>query len=239
MRVELWGDSLSAQAAPYIRFALQATGKVTAQVHTFGGTALCDWFSDMRTETDPANPSGFHPDIAIIQFSGDAFTPCMKDQQGQPYSGQANVTKYRADSAVAIALLTRANVEVYFASTPISRADAALGYVGNTPLGVMFSTLPARFPAAGRVHFIDAAAAVEWHGRFSFTLPCQAGETCTGRWPDGTKTVVVRQSDGGHFCPVTETVAPDGSRSCPVPMPGARRFAAATAAPILRDFGLN
>ena len=239
MRVELWGDSLSAQAADYIRFALQSSGKVTARVHTFGGTALCDWFPDMRSEIDPANPGGFHPQVAIIQFSGDAFTPCMKDQRGVALSGQALVTKYRTDSALAIALLTSAHLHVYFASTPISRAEAALGYVGNAPLGVMFSTLPARFPASGLVHFINAAAAVEWHGHFSFTLPCQTGETCTGRWPDGTKTVVVRQSDGGHFCPVTETVNADGSRTCPVPMPGARRFATAIAAPILRDFGLN
>ncbi len=240
LRVELWGDSISAQAAPDITFALDATGKAITTTHTFGGTAMCDWFSDMTNEINPANPSGFHPQVAIIQFSGDAFTPCMKDANGVAYSGQALVNKYAADSATAIALFSKAGIPVFFVSTPISRGQAAQGAVGNTPFGFMFATLPARFPAGHLVQFIDAAQAVEWQGHYSDTLPCQAGETCTGTWPDGTKTVVVREADGTHFCPVKEVPVDGGpSTTCPVPMPGAERYARAIATPILQAFSLS
>jgi hypothetical protein len=240
LRVELWGDSISAQAAPDITFALDATGKAITTTHTYPGTAMCDWFSDMSSEINPANPSGFHPQVAIIQFSGDAFTPCMKNASGVAYSGQALVNKYASDSATAIALFSKAGVPVFFVSTPISRGQAAQGAVGNTPFGFMFAKLPARFPAGHLVQFIDAAQAVEWHGHYSDTLPCEAGEACTGTWPDGTKTVVVREADGTHFCPVKEVPLDGGpSTTCPVPMPGAQRYARAIATPILQAFSLT
>ena len=103
----------------------------------------------------------------------------------------------------------------------------------------MFSQLPGRFPAGGLVRFIDGAAAVEWHGRYSLTLPCLPWEACTGHWPDGTRTVVVREADGAHFCPVTEVPAGGGFTRCPVYMGGAARYALAIAGPVLRDFHLN
>jgi hypothetical protein len=241
LRVEVWGDSIAAQASPYISFYLDLSGKVTTRLHTFPGSAMCDWFPDMRNELNPANPAGFHPQAVIIQFSGDAFTPCMKNASGVPYSGQALVNKYASDSAYVISLFTHAHVPVYFVSTPISRGQAAQGYVGNTPFGVMFSQLPARYPAGGLVRFIDGAAAVEWHGHYSDTLPCLPWETCTGHWPDGTKTVVVREADGTHFCPVKEVPIPDGGglTQCPVYMGGAARYAMAIAGPVLKDFHLS
>jgi hypothetical protein len=233
--VELWGDSVSAQAAPYFSFFAGLTGHAVVREHTFGGTALCDWFPDMRSEIDPSNPNGFHPQIAVIQFSGNAFTPCMRDAAGVAYSGQELVNKYAADSATAIAMFTPAKIPVYFVTTPISRSQAAQGYVGNTPLGVMFSKLPTLFRSNRLVRFADAAAAVEWHGHYTDTLPCMKGETCTGHWADGTPTVVVRQADGTHFCPVKEIMV-NGSTSCPAAMPGARRYVEAIIARIAQDF---
>jgi hypothetical protein len=238
LRVELWGDSISGQAAPNIAFVLGESHKVISRLHTFGGSALCDWFQDMRNELNPANPDAFHPQVAVIQFSGDAFTPCMHDANGVAYSGQALVNKYALDSGLVIALFGKAKIPVYFVSTPVSAGQARQGYVGLLPIDAMFSTLPARYPAGHIARYIDGASPLEWHGRYSATLPCLPWETCTGHWPDGTKTVVVRQADGTHFCPVTETVNPDGSKTCPVFMPGAQRFATAIAASIFRDFRL-
>jgi hypothetical protein len=237
VRVEVWGDSIAGQASPYISFYLGLSGKATSRIHTFPGTALCDWFPDMRSEL--TSPAGFHPQAVVIQFNGDAFTPCMKQANGVPYSGQALINKYASDAAYAVGLFTRAHIPVYFVSTPISRAQAAQGYVGNTPLGVMFSQLPGRFPAGGLVRFINGAAAVEWNGHYTATLPCAPWETCTGRWPDGTRTVVVREADGVHFCPVKEVPAGGGFTKCPVYMGGAARYAMAIAGPVLRDFHLN
>lgn len=236
VRVEVWGDSIAGQASPYISFYLGLSGKATSRIHTFPGTALCDWFPDMRSEL--TSPAGYHPQAVVIQFNGDAFTPCMKQANGVPYSGQGLINKYASDAAYVIALFTRAHIPVYFVSTPIGRAQSTQ-YVGNTPLGVMFSQLPGRFPAGGLVRFINGAAAVEWNGHYTDTLPCLPWETCTGHWPDGTRTVVVREADGVHFCPVKEVPAGGGFTKCPVYMGGAARYAMAIAAPVLRDFHLS
>jgi hypothetical protein len=238
LRVEVWGDSLSGQASSYISFYLGLSGKVTTRLHTFPGTAMCDWFNDMRSELNPSNAAGFHPQAVVIQFQGDAFTSCMKTG-GTAYTGQALVDKYASDSAYVINLFTRAHIPVYFVSTPITKAQGAQGIVGNTPLGVMFSQLPGRYPAGDLVRFIDGAAAVEWHGHYTDTLPCAPWETCTGHWPDGTKTVVVREADGVHFCPVKEVPAGGGFTTCPVYMGGAARFAMAIAGPVLHAFHLS
>ena len=70
LRVEVWGDSLSGQASSYISFYLGLSGKVTTRLHTFPGTAMCDWFNDMRSELNPHNAAGFHPQAVVIEFSG-------------------------------------------------------------------------------------------------------------------------------------------------------------------------
>jgi hypothetical protein len=225
---------MAAQVASYFGSDIAASGRAVAREHTFPGSALCDWLSDMRSETDPANPSGFHPDAAVLSFSGTAFTPCMKTPAGIAYSGSGLVDKYARDTAEAIAIFTAARIPVYVASSPLSRSQSEL-YTGLTPIGRMYAQLPSKYRTNPLVHYIDAATPLELHGKFSFTLPCQKGETCTGTWPDGTKTVVVRQADGTLFCPVSETVHPDGSRTCPVFMPGGQRFAMALATPVLRD----
>jgi len=232
LRVELWGDSIAFQAAPYFNYFLAATGKVTSRARVFPATSLCDWLPEIRRELDPANRAGFHPQAVVLEFTGVALFPCMKDAHGVPLEGQALIDKYVADAGIAIDLAIRAHVPIYFVSPPIYREDAAK-YVGTTPLGDMYSTLPARYPGE-RVRYIDAAESVEWHGHYTDTLPCQPFEHCTGRWPDGTKTVVVREADGRHFCPAAEIWW-----DCPVPAPGAMRYAAAITSRVLADFRLG
>jgi hypothetical protein len=232
IRVEFWGDSLGYQAAPYINYFVDATGKAVSRTRVFPGTSLCDDLSDIRHELDPANHAGFHPQAVVLEFSGVALYPCMLDAHGEPLAGQAILDKYVADTATAIATTTRAHVPIYFVSPPIYREDAAK-YVDTTPLGKLYSALPARYPG-GLVRYIDAATAVELHGHYTDTLPCLYFEHCTGRWPDGTKTVVVREADGRHFCPAKEIFF-----DCPVPSPGAMRYAAALTSPVLHDFGIK
>jgi hypothetical protein len=232
LRVEFWGDSIGFQAAPYINYFIDATGKATVRTRVFPATSLCDWLPEIRRELDPANRTAFHPQAVVLEFTGVALYPCMQDAHGVPLAGQAIINKYVADTATAIAIATKAHVPIYFVSPPIYKEDAAK-YVDTTPLGVMYSKLPARYPG-GLVRYIDAAQAVEWHGHYTDTLPCSPWEHCTGRWPDGTKTVVVRENDGRHFCP-----APEVFWDCPVPSPGAWRYAAAITTPVLHDFGIK
>jgi hypothetical protein len=238
LRVELWGDSLSAQAATSFSFYLGITRRAVSQTHVFGGTAMCDWLTDMRNEINPANRSGFHPQVAVVQFSGNSFTSCMQDRHHVPLSGQALISKYAADSVAVIAMFSKAKIPVYFASSPISRPYASQ-YVDDTPLGVMYSKLPAAYPAQGLVRFIDAAQAVEWHGHYTDTLPVAVWEKPTGRWADGTKTVVVRQADGTHFCPVPEPAVKGVVPTCPVYSGGAARFALAMTGRIVGDYHLG
>jgi hypothetical protein len=228
IRVEVWGDSIAYQAAPYINYFIDASGKAHARTHVFPATAICDAISDIRSELDPHNPNGYHPNRIVLVYSGVALYPCMKDANGVPLAGQALIDKYAADARTVIAIAAQVHVPVYFASTPIFKQDAAR-YVNDTPLGVMYSTLPAAFPG-GMVRFIDAALSVEWHGHYTDTLPCLPFEHCTGRWPDGVPDVVVRESDGKHFCPV-----PEFFFNCPVPMPGAMRYGAAITSRVLAD----
>ena len=240
LRVELWGDSMGMQSAPAFSFLLGLSGNAVTANHTFPGTAICDWLSDIRSEVDPSNPNGFHPQAAVFVFSGVSYTPCMRGPNATTLTGQQLLAKYRTDAAQAIAIFTKAHVPVYFASVPISRQEAAFGAVGNTPLGKLYSTFPARFPG-GIARFVDAAQAVESDGHYTDTLPCLKGETCTGRAPDGTPTVVVREADGKHFCPVAEVPTGDsfGFSACPVVMPGAMRFMGAITSRILQDFYLE
>jgi hypothetical protein len=223
LRVEVWGDSFAAQAVPYIDFYMDLSRKTKVDVHAYGATAMCDWFTDMWNETNPANPFGFHPQVVILQFFGDAFTKCMQ-QNGVSLSGQALVNKYSADSRYAIGIFTKRGIPVYFMSTPLSIYQSKV-YTGLSPLGQMFKQLPTRFPARNLVRYIDGATPLELNGKFTFTLPCLPWETCTGHWANGTKTVVVRQPDGFHFCPVNEKPNIFGIVVCPVAMPGAARFA--------------
>jgi hypothetical protein len=234
LRVEVWGDSIGMQSAPYVNFFLGLSGKAVGRNHTFPGTAMCDWFSDIRSELNPANRSGFHPQAIVMVFTGVGYTSCVKG-----LGPQELINKYHADAETIIAMAAQAKVPVYFASTPIYEAQASQ-YVGDTALGVMESKLPAQNPGKG-VRFINAALSVELNGHFTFTLPCLAGETCTGHWPNGTKTVVVREADGGHFCPVKEVATGDafGLTTCPVYSPGARRYALAITSRILADFHLG
>jgi hypothetical protein len=231
IRIEVFGDSLAYQSAPYLNYFFGYSGKVATKNQIFAATAICDWLPTIGRELDTRNGAGFHPNAIVMIFSGVALYPCMKDAHGTPLSGQALIDKYAGDARIAIMYAARVHIPIYFASTPISGADADK-YVGDTPLGDMYAALAQQYP--GTVRFIDAAQAVEWHGHYTVTLPCAAFEHCSGRWPDGTPTVVVRSSDGVHFCPVPEIFF-----DCPTSMPGAMRFAAAITKPVLADFHAN
>ncbi len=157
----------------------------------------------------------------------------MRDRNGRSLTGQALLDKYAADAAKVIALFTRARVPVYFVSTPLTRAEAAKGYVGMNPLSRLFSRLPAKNPG-WIVRFINAGAAVLNNGHYTDTLPCLYFEKCgaSGR-------VVVRQSDGVHFCPTKEVPIGGGFTKCPVAMPGAMRYVMAMTGRILGDYHLS
>ena len=163
------------------------TGHAITREHTYGGSALCGWFRRYAQRNRSGEPLRLSPSDRGHPVLRRRVHPLHVRLRGRSYSGQALVDKYALDAAPT-ALFTKANIPVYFVSTPISRGQAAQGDVGNTPLGVMFSKLPSRYPHNPLVRFINAAAAVELNGHYTDTLPCERGEVCTGHWPDGTPT---------------------------------------------------
>ena len=225
--VVLSGDSLGFESQTYFRDALVDAGITDVHTKTFGGTALCDWIDDMRADAEDLRPTS-----VVIEFSGNAFTPCMHDAVGNPLTGDAYYTKYRDDAAEALAIFASTHTVLYSVGTPVSRRAAVADDPNAGRLNRVYASLASR--SGGR--YIDAGAAVLDHGAWTRTLPCRIDEPCEGGTDhSGNPVNVVRADDGMHFCPA----APDAIRGvtgdCPVWSSGAYRFATAMAAPIIRD----
>ena len=62
--------------------ALVGAGIKDVHTRTFGGTAPCDWLEEMRHDAGT-----LHPTIVVIEFSGNALTPCMHDANDAQLTG--------------------------------------------------------------------------------------------------------------------------------------------------------
>ncbi len=190
-RVNIYGDSLTVQAAPY----LNAIGKVyglTVKVRAFSGTAPCDFLplleSDLRKRK---------PDLVLFAFSGNSIATCMLDGSGHPLVGDAVLAKYAADTDTAIAETTRAHVPFVLASPPAPFAKAATWKQFDD----LYRSVAASHPG---VNYVDAGQDIAPGGEFSATQQCmpfevnlpQARTACHG--PDAD--IAVRGPDGAHFC---------------------------------------
>ena len=108
--VLFYGDSLTNQSKSVIvsRMQKQAPGWRVV-VKSFGGTAMCDWLTDMR------NASGENAKVIVIQLSGNAFTECMT---GILPETQQWLNKYRADAAAAANIWKARGARVLFVGSP-------------------------------------------------------------------------------------------------------------------------
>ncbi len=189
-----------------------AAGDTSLLLHTYGGTAPCDWLSDIRKQSRQR-----HPTVAVLAFSGNTGTKCMK--------GRDLTSAYRSDILAAAARLTRDGAHVLLVEAP-PRRDQTVDPQGLTSLDHVWQKIAGQVPnttvvPAGRAVTVTPA------GRFAQTVPCGPGDVC----PAGGQ-VTVRSPDGVHFCPVEQ---PPMTR-CPVPSAGAARYAhamAAAAVPLL------
>lgn len=94
-RVVLWGDSFGEIIAPYL--------PANYEVRAFGGTAPCDWLDNIR-----AAVARRPPEVAVLLFVGNTFTPCT----GGTTAG------YGVDVAEATTLLRAAGSSVVIVAAP-------------------------------------------------------------------------------------------------------------------------
>lgn len=216
-RVALYSDSLGAQARAL--FQAQLAGEARVRGASVPGSALCDALPLIADDLDGAEPR-----LAVIQFSGNNGTDCMRGPDGAPLEGDAVVEKYDADARFAVEALVGAGVPVLLVGSPPT-------LVADTPrdINTALARIADEYRARGAdVTYVDAGASVTTpDGSYAASLPCLPFETSALGCVDGQ--IAVRAPDGVHFCPTGTGDDPD----CPVWSSGAYRFASAMAAPVL------
>jgi hypothetical protein len=223
-RVILYGDSLSSESQSYFAEYLIRNGITDVRTSTFGGTALCDYLDDMRQDA-----AAFRPTTVVIEFSGNALTPCMQDANGTPVTGDDYFARYRDDAIEALRIFAPWGTHVYFVGTPLNRRAAE----AHDPNAERLNQLYASLSTLGLSSYVNAGAAVLDHGQWTETLPCLADEPCAGTDASGVPVNVVRAPDGGHFCPGSPGAVRGVTGECPVWSSGAFRFGTAMATPVV------
>jgi hypothetical protein len=226
LRVSYFGDSLAHEAQDHFDARLRVTGHADVHLATYGGTAICDWFERMRTEA-----ATWRPNVAVIEFSGNALTPCMQGATGAPLEGAAYVAKYRTDAQEVVRIFTAVGAHVYFAGAPESRRQADDPDYRGGAINAVYRTVARA--GSSDVRFVDAGASVLDHGRWTETLPCTAHEPCGASGRN-----IVRAPDGAHFCPTGDAARRGVTGACAVWSSGAYRYALAMARPVVRDYAL-
>jgi hypothetical protein len=227
-RVVLYGDSLASESRAFFVAALASGGVTKVTTRTLGGTAICDWLAQMRHDA-----AALRPDAVVVEFSGNALTPCMRAPDGTVLSSVRYFHKYTVDAKTVLRIFVPRHALVFFAGAPISRSAEQSHDPTTVRLHAIYARLAKSTPY-GR--YIDAGASVLLHGRWAKTLPCLVTEPCTGGHnAKGTPVNVVRAPDGGHFCPGAPPAVHGVTTACPVWSSGAWRFGNAMAAPVIED----
>lgn len=219
--MDLFGDSLGSQAAPYLDTLFEEGRGYTVSDYTYGGTATCDWLSRM------AAAAAERPRAAILVFSGNAFTPCM---DGAAPRSPRYFDLYVTYTKQAIALFGAMGAHVFLVGSPVDEFPVT----GWDHLDDLYRQLAQENPRT--VTYVDAGAGVETAtGHFTKTLPCLRIEPHCGS--DGTN--VVRAPDGDHFCPDGAPATRGVTGSCDEYSSGAFRFALAIVRSVTRYASLT
>jgi hypothetical protein len=209
-RVVVYGDSLSVQAAAYIRSDLADHGQIRLSIDAVGGTAPCDRMRTMLHEAS-ADP----PRVVVLEFSGNV--SCT----GAPSGSRAFFRSYATQmTRVARAFASR-GTRVFIIGAPIFLGSVLDHNRQWDHLNEIYAGLATRVPDTT---FVNAGPSVAPHDQFVWTLPCRPHE------PDCERngSILVRAYDGVHFC---EQQAALGSK-CLDYSSGAARYAEAMTAPI-------
>ena len=223
--VLVFGDSLVSESEPYIRF--QFSNSYDVRIVAYGGTALCDYASDIVSDINDIRPAA-----AVIAFTGNAITPCMSGT-----STEAQIAaKYQSDLSAVLAQVAQANVPIGVVTAPPSLAATGAPIVQPSPWAV--GQLPTGVTQRSKI-FNNAVIAsvqqaqaqnipvsiIDGYSPFAApatdgwtkVLPClsfeQGSEFCRNGLID------VRSADLVHLCPVANQLP------CPVWSSGEWRWA--------------
>jgi len=217
-RAALVGDSLAYEAKSYFSF-FAATRGYDVETHAFGGTAPCDWapdIADMAARPEPARPS-----TVVFEFTGNAFSGCMRPAGAPLPPTRAILWRYQRDVLAEVATLEAAGIHPVLALSP------AVGHRSLVPdINDLWRRMAGHDP---RIGLLDAGVLLDTpSGGFTRTLPCGAWEGPAQGCDDGV--VTVRAADRTHFCPTIEQTVDGVVGICPVPSPGAVRYGMSLAA---------
>jgi hypothetical protein len=148
--VTLYGDSLASESQTFFRDALVGAGIDDVHTRTFGGTAPCDWLDEMRHDA-----GALHPSIVVIEFVGNALTPCMHDANDAQLTGGDYYAKYFEDTTEALSLFLPLHARVYLVGAPLSRQAAET----HNPAAGRLNALYAELSAPRFIEYVDAGAA--------------------------------------------------------------------------------
>jgi ribosomal protein L24E len=214
-RIGLYGDSLASESGQdFLYMATEAGASV--RLRMFPGIAPCDDFAEME-----ADVQDWQPTAAVLEFSGDNFSPCIA---GNPLGSPQYFAAYRSDTQMAINIFRAIGTRVILVGLPLDALPAESD--NAAALNQIYQSLAA---SNYGVVYDDAGQSVMANGQFTWTLPCLSREPCTG--PSGTN--VVRAPDGVHFCPTGDTTLETPFEVCNVYSSGAFRFASAMLGPAL------
>ena len=220
-RIVVFGDSLMHEAHAFLAWDLADLGPI--ETHTYPTTAPCDF----RESFDRAlvNP----PSMAVFEFSGNAMTNCMHNDDGSVADTPGVAARYATDAASITERFAASGTTVVWVDAPRGRpgSDRTNQFSGPEPFtAAIYRAIAHRFDALGLdVRFVAAGRAVlTERGAWTATLPCDPADTAAGACQNGT--AVVRAPDGAHFCPSAIT---DADGTCSVWSSGAWRYADAIA----------
>jgi hypothetical protein len=211
VHIAFYGDSLTVEAANYI-YPEFNSATTSVRINAVSGTALCDWvYPRYQTPGSRYTPGGVMqlsaknaPALVVLQFTGNAYTPCIAPDAGSPAKIAEN---YAVMARVAIAhLLSIGTRFVVIDRGPISiGADQS-----HSPLPALLASAYQSVVASfhnGHVTYDAAADRSVLVGAHPVTyMPCLNVEVLHGECSNLTSGSQhglnqVRSADGVHFCP--------------------------------------
>jgi hypothetical protein len=217
-RVLVYGDSLTWESQRFLPGLAAAFG-VQATQHSFAGTAICDWTPDMWSRIPHERP-----DVVVLAFFGNSWTPCMSDGKGDFLQGAAKTHKYEHDARAAVAIALATGSKVVLVGAP--RAQSQMQDPDWEWVRDVYREQAAEHP--GRVFFVDAGPNIAPDNTYVPTMPCLPRERdlvdTNGSRPCQNGRIIVRAPDGLHFCPHGLDNAMGQPGHCPVYMSGGYRY---------------